>query len=67
MDSKYAVDSTSVISNVKVEGYGNDRILTACFFNNQTSGYIMILYKVNYVMFVEMRTDLFDEQTRNLL
>jgi hypothetical protein len=62
--TNYAISSNSVISCVSIQGDSKSYfIINACFFDNTASGYITIFLLQEYVMFVELRSSIFDEST----
>lgn len=62
------MDSNSVIRNVSVTGDPKTYYhVKADFFDNKSPGHISLFAIPNYIMFVELRTELFDESTRDFV
>ncbi len=66
--SAYAMRMNTIISNVQIKGESKTHyVVTASFFDNISSGHIALYIMPNYVMFVQLRTELFDEVLRNTI
>ena len=63
---KYAIATSTVFKNVTIKGDNKTcYTVTGSFFDNTSSGYFSLHIMKDYVMFVKLRTELFDENTRN--
>jgi hypothetical protein len=66
--AKYAIATNSIISNISIKENSNTHyIINGSFFENKSTGHFALHVISSYIMFVELRSELFDESTREII